>query len=92
MHAPYYSSFRNPGKIHLSFDKALFTHSCQLLETAGIISSSNSKSAASDIINYQDSATDPFGEESEEAASLREDKDEATDDKIIDMNAVSKVS
>ena len=59
----------------------------------GIISSSEANSAASDIINYQDLATDPFSEESEEAAALREDDDDDpnNDDTTIDMNAVWKV-
>ena len=69
------------------------THPCQLLEVTGIILSSDAKSATSDIINYQDLATDPFNEESEEAAALREDEDDADIDyTIIDMNAVWKVS
>jgi hypothetical protein len=62
----------------------------------GIISPSDVRSATS---NYQDSATDPFGEESEEAAVLREDELEDNNSSSvgshvnmnINMNAICKV-
>jgi hypothetical protein len=94
MHASYNPSGRNPCETPVLYLTPNLIYVCQLLETMGIISSSDARSAASNITNYQDSATDPFGEDSEEAAVLREDEPEDDSNwgsSHIDLNAICKV-
>ncbi len=74
-----------PHTIHLA--------AIQLLEQSGAISASDAKKSASHVINYQDSVTELFGDESDDAAVLRDDEEEDVTELAsnIDISAIHKV-